>query len=152
MIKLEPDVNSEEIRLGELPGSLGFQLRLAQLKAFHLFYRSMSEQDKKAGEFTVLWVIGLNPGARQGAIARALKIKPAHMTKLVQRMVTVGFVARRVPPDDRRSVRLSLTAEGQAFVAQHRARFLAFHAEEAQGLDADEAAQLMALLEKYLAA
>jgi len=146
------DGAEDEVTLGELTGSLGFQLRLAQLKAFQFFYQSMAEQDRKAGEFTVLWVIGLNAGARQGAIARALMIKPAHMTKLVQRMVTAGFVARVVPPEDRRSVRLSLTAEGQEFLDENRTRFLAFHTEEAQGLDAGEAAQLMALLAKYLAA
>jgi len=148
--KLEAEiVEDEHVELGEITGSLGFLLRMAQLKAFDFFFLTLGEYDLRPGEFTVLWVIGLNPGLRQGTVARRLNIKPAHMTKLVQRLVTAGFVARTIPEDDRRSVRLALTPEGERFVATYRDRFLTAHLAERSGLSAAEAETLIALLRRY---
>ena len=84
--------NDDGVKLGELSNSLGLYLRLAQVKVFKGFYDAFSNEGMKPGEFTVLRLIGLNPGLRQGLIARALMIKPAHMTKLVQRLVEAGFI------------------------------------------------------------
>lgn len=140
--------DDETLDFGELMRSPGFLLRLAQVQSFDLFFDRLAKHGLKPGEFTVLWVIGLNPGLRQGVAARKLRIKPAHMTKLVQRMVAGGYVARTVPDDDRRSVRLALTEKGKAFVAKHRAAFLEFHEAERLELDAGEFETLMRLLTK----
>ena len=107
-------LDDDTLDLGDLPRSLGFMLRLAQISSFAHFFREFADCDVKPGEFTVIWVIGLNPGVKQGALARTLHIKPAHMTKLVQRMVRDGLVRREIPSEDRRSVRLSLTPAGEA--------------------------------------
>lgn len=142
-------IDEERVELGEIAHSLGFLLRLAQLKAFDSFYKTLLDFDFKLGEYTVLWVIGLNPGLRQGTIARKLNIKPAHMTKLVQRMVAAGYIAREIPADDRRSVHLALTDEGAALVAKNRDAFLNQHLTERDGLSEKEATQLIVLLNKY---
>jgi DNA-binding MarR family transcriptional regulator len=139
----------ERVELGEITGSLGFLLRMAQLRAFDFFFQTLEGHDLKPGEFTVLWVIGLNPGLRQGVIARRLHIKPAHMTKLVARLVAAGWVTRTVPEDDRRSVRLTLTADGEAFVDRYRQTFLRAHLAERSNLGSDEAETLIALLRRY---
>lgn len=147
--ELQTTLDDEHVELGEITGSLGFLLRMAQLKAFNYFYHTLKGHGLKPGEFTVIWVIGLNPGLRQGTIARCLHIKPAHMTKLVARLVEQGLVQRTVPADDRRSVRIALTAEGEAFVARYRDRFLELHITERSDLNPDEAATLLALLRRY---
>lgn len=141
-------VEEPEIELGELRGSVGFMLRIAQLQSFDLFFAQLSKDGLKPGEFTMLWIVGLNPGLRQGAVARCLRIKPAHMTKLVQRMAAAGFVRREVPGDDRRSVRLSLTPAGKAFVALRRRAFVELHRLERSNLSDAETAQLLDLLGK----
>jgi len=142
-------LDAENVDLGELTTSIGFLLRLAQVRVFDAFYERLETLGLKPGEFTVLWVIGLNPGLRQGAVARRLAIKPAHMTKLVQRMVHAGLVRRVIPRDDRRSVRLSLTGKGQAFVAAHKDAFLGFHRAERGKLTDDDCARLGRLLRKF---
>lgn len=142
-------VESENIELGELASSLGFLLRLAQVKVFDAYFETLSKQNLRPGEFAVLWVIGLNPRLRQGSLAQRLDIKPAHMTKLVHRLVQAGFVTRNIPDNDRRSVRLSLTANGKAFVARHKDRILEFHAHERGNLSQSEARQLCNLLRKF---
>ena len=141
-------VDEDPLNLGELLGSIGFVLRLAQIQAFAQFFDAFQGEDVKPGEFTVVWVIGLNPGVRQGTLARTLHIKPAHMTKLIQRMVGEGLVQRDIPPEDRRSVRLSLTPRGRAHVDRYRARFLAVHEAEKLGLTDAELSQLLSLLNK----
>jgi DNA-binding MarR family transcriptional regulator len=137
----------ERIDLGELAGSLGFLLRMAQLRAFEAFFRTAGNE-LKPGEFTVLWVIGLNPGLRQGSIARQLKIKPAHMTKLIRRIVDAGLIEREIPPADRRSIRLSLTKAGKAFVEKHKATLRKSHLAERAALSDSEYGTIVALLRK----
>ncbi len=138
------------IELGELTQSVGFLLRLAQVQVFDFFYETLAEHGIRPGEFTVLWVIGLNPGMRQGEIADALRIKPAHMTKLVQRMVREGYVKRSVPQGDRRAVELALTVRGAGFVAAHKKDFLDFHQKERGRLSAADCTQFIGLLQKFI--
>jgi len=137
-----------EVELGEMHQSLGFLLRLAQVRVYEQFFQTFEGTSVKPGEFTVLWVIALNPGVPQGNLARVLSIKAAHMTKLVQRLVADGLVRRRIPPQDRRSVHLTLTPAGQDHLNHHRATFLTVHAAERVGLTDSENAELLRLLGK----
>ncbi|WP_172292543.1 MarR family winged helix-turn-helix transcriptional regulator [Pseudoruegeria sp. HB172150] len=141
-------MDEEPIELGVLAESLGFMLRIAQVHCFEMFFDRLGPQGLKPGEFTMLWVVRLNPDIRQGTLARWLRIKPAHMTKLVQKMVSAGHLQRRVPEDDRRSVHLSLTDEGETYVAKHRDEFLTFHEAERSMLNEEECAELARLLGK----
>lgn len=143
------DVDEQSISLGEITRSLGFLIRIAQIKVFENFFDKLGEHGLKPGEFTVLWVIGLNPGLRQGTVANTLRIKPAHMTKLTGRLVDRGLVSRETPEDDRRAVRLSLTPQGQSFVDTHRHAFLTFHFTEKDNLSDEEAKQFLILLQKF---
>lgn len=143
------DMTEDAIDFGEMAGSLGLLLRLAQVKVFDSFYENLAHHGLKPGEFTMLWLIGLNPETRQGVIARRLRIKPAHMTKLVGRAVDKGFVERVVPDDDRRSVFLRLTDEGQRFVDDKRPEFLNFVARENTALEEEDFAALIRLLQKF---
>jgi DNA-binding MarR family transcriptional regulator len=137
------------IKLGELTNGLGFLIRIAQVKLFENFFEHLGEYGLKPGEFTVLWVIGLNPGLRQGTVANTLHIKPAHMTKLTGRLVERGLVSRATPADDRRAVRLSLTPEGQKFVDSKKDAFLNHNFDEKEALSPEEAEQLISLLRKF---
>lgn len=143
------EVQDPPVEMGELTDSLGFLIRIAQIKSFENFFERLGDQGLMPGEFTVLWTIGMNPGLRQGTIARALKIKPAHMTKLTGRLAKSGLVERTVSPDDRRAVGLSLTKEGHHFVETHKDDFLDVHFTEKADMDAEEALELVRLLKKF---
>ncbi len=144
---LTPD-HDDTLEMGELTQSLGFLVRLAQVRMYDMFYAAFANTEVRPGETTVLWLIDLNPGVRQGLVARDLNIKPAHMTKLVQRLVRDGLIERCVPPEDRRSVRLTLTDQGKRHLQALRDTFLEVHAAENIGLTDVEATQLNALLYK----
>jgi DNA-binding MarR family transcriptional regulator len=140
--------DESEVDLGDLERTLGFLLRMAQVRVYEQFFRHFDGTEVKPGEFTVLRVIGGNPGVRQGTLARVLNIKPAHMTKLVHRLVTSGLIERATPPEDRRAVELQLTAKGSEFVARHLPDFETVHAAERIGLSQTEERQLLGLLHK----
>jgi DNA-binding MarR family transcriptional regulator len=143
-----PAAGADQVDLGALTGSLGFLLRLAQVRIYAQFFAAFAGTPVKPGEYSVLWVIDLNPGVPQGTLARVLSIKPAHMTKLVQRLVEAGQVARETPATDRRAVHLTLTPAGQAHLDRYRAAFLNVHAAERTGLSERESADLLRLLTK----
>lgn len=138
------------LKLGILKDSFGYLVRMAQIRAFETSSAHVGEVDFKPGEFSVLWIISLNPNVRQGEVARQLAIKPAHMTKVIQRQEAKGLVERHIPENDRRSVRLALTAKGQEHVtALKDAYFNNDHMHSP--LDAEEFDQLLNLLQKFIA-
>lgn len=137
------------VDLGELEDSLGFLLRIAQLKVFADFYNRIGTLDLRPGEFSVLWVISRNPGVKQGLLAETLRIKPAHMTKIVRRFEDQGIVAREIPDHDRRSVSLSLTAQGRDWVAAMRPTFFGVDSYHDHSLSVRETRELTRLLRRY---
>ncbi len=141
--------DDQRLDFGLLLNTLGFLLRMAQLRNFEAFYARHGQMDLRPGEYSVLWMIGRNPGVRQGQLARALAIKPAHMTKVVRRMEETGRLARTIPDDDRRSVRLTLTPAGRDFVAAHEGAIYGEDSYLVHDLTPEEAAQLTRLLRKY---
>lgn len=136
------------VRLGSLAGAPGFLLRLAQLRVWEDWSRAFPDDAEGPAVFSTLHVIALNPGLRQGALARALRIKPAHMTKLVRGLEDRGLVRRRIPEDDRRAVALDLTEAGRSHVAARAARFEAVNRALPPGLGPAERDALVALLRR----
>lgn len=147
-IPLVPPEDPSTVDIGQLNNSLALLLRLAQVRMYDQFFVAFSGTDVRPGEMTVLWTIDLNPGIKQGVLGRVLSIKPAHATKLIQRLVDAGFIERRVPPEDRRSVRLSLTAEGRGHLERHRETFQNLYAAADIGLTEAEHRALLKLLRK----
>ncbi len=135
---------------GPLADSLGFLLRLAQLEAFETYFAATEGAAPLPGSLSILMMVRQNPGIRQGVLARALRIKRAHMTKIVQALEQAGHLRGTVPPDDRRSVELHLTPQGEAEAARAWAAIRAHETAPPARLTAAETATLRALLRKYL--
>jgi DNA-binding MarR family transcriptional regulator len=150
MLETVAPVASDEIDFGPLGSSIGFLVRIAQLKVFEKFYAEVGDRGLKPGEFSVLWILYCNPGIRQGVLAQRLLIKRAHMTKLIRAFELRGFVSRHIPDDDRRAVELTLTRAGQDFVEANRDAFFAIARTPLQRLTAAEQDQLRRLLQRLV--
>lgn len=142
------DDREEQVEIGSLSGSLGYLLRMAQLDAFERFHARFGDMGLKPAEVTVLWLVGSNPGLRQGTVASVLRIKPSHMTKMIQRLEKKGYVVRRAVPDDRRAVQLTLTPAGAQLVDRNWSDVLNLHRKFQTGLDEGEFEELLQLLRK----
>ena len=152
----EAELNSEDkgetgnVMLGVLTDSLGFTLRLAQIKAFDDYFRSFQDIGLSPGTISVLTIIGANPGIRQGMLAKRLRIKPANMTKTIRALEEDDLVERVVPDDDRRALELSLSAKGRSLAETFAERSLRHELDSCAPLTADEREELMRLLAKYV--
>jgi len=142
--------SADPLRLSPLTGSLGFLLRMAQVQVFDFFFEDLGKIGLRPGEFSLLWVIHANPGLRQGVLAQTMRIKRAHMTKMIRSFEERGLVERTIPDEDRRAVELRLTEAGTAFVAAHAETFFSHDDRRPTTLSPQEHAQFMALLQKYV--
>lgn len=140
----------DQVHVGALSSSLGFLLRLAQLRAFEDFFSENGPRGRKPGEFSILWVIARNPGIRQSVLGQRLMIKRAHMTKLIRSFEDLGLVSRQIPDADRRAVELTLTPSGVEEVKKASEAFFKYEETTGEPLSKGEQAQLVALLQKFV--
>src|SRR6186713_716484 len=84
-------------------------------------------------------------------LSRGLMLSSAGVTSRIDRLERRGFVRRLADPDDRRGVIVELTDEGLALVDQAVEAVTESDRQLLARLDADEIAQLQALLKKLLA-
>lgn len=139
----------ETLDLGQLSCSLGFLLRMAQIEIFDAYHVELGEYGLKPGEFSAFWLIGQNPMVRQGLVARSLSIKQAHMTKLVRGLEERGLITRSIPDNDRRSVLLDITKDGQDFLEKIQDKFLGHSYSKNNTLTDAETKLLVSLLQKF---
>jgi DNA-binding MarR family transcriptional regulator len=133
-------------------GSIGHLLALANQYKDRLLDASLVEEDVTAAQFKVIMLIGKGRADTSGDLSRALSIDSGSMTRMLDRLQAKELIERSRCEQDRRSMRLALTAKGDALFARLPA--IAAHASNrlVGCLTADELATLQSLLGKVLAA
>ena len=63
-------------------------------------------------QFVVLEILNHKGESRMTDLARAINVSTAAMTGIVDRLVRDGYIARANDPDDRRIIKVDLTAKG----------------------------------------
>ena len=100
-------------------------------------------------EYSVLALIGANPGSNQTAIGDALGIKRANFVTLIDGLEDRQLTERREADGDRRSNALFLTAAGEKLVARANAVQVEFEDEMVERLGGPKARdQLLSLLNR----
>ncbi len=100
------------------------------LNVHHLIYndlnaRLVNEAGLSIAKFDVMAQLYRYPeGISMGALSKKLKVTNGNVSGLVTRLEADGYVKRSVEPNDRRSFRASITAEGKTVfenaVAKHQ--------------------------------
>ncbi|MDF2717009.1 MAG: putative transcriptional regulator [Paenibacillus sp.] len=106
----------------------------------------LKDQDIHPGQPPVLFELSRNDGLRQSELAERMRVKPATLTVMLNRMVKNGHVERRPDPFDQRVSRVFLTDKGRAAVDEVRA---ALHTSEEyvfEGITPEEKMLLRRLL------
>ena len=114
-----PDPNGE-IGLDGLTGHAGYAVRRFQIWIFQDFIRTLAAVDIRPTQYSVLTVIGANPGLSQMAVAQRLGIERARLVHLLDSLEDRKLVRRDRSSTDRRSHALHLTAQGQASLRQFK--------------------------------
>ena len=142
--------NTGDIRLGSLAGSVGFHLRLAQDASYRTFAKHRHRDLIRPGRYPALAIIHLNPGISQSALGRAIVRDKSTVSPLIKDLQKNGFINRKASTQDRRSVTLSLTPEGERTLDKLHARAIE-HEGELDRLVGTSKPRLMALLGKIIA-
>jgi DNA-binding MarR family transcriptional regulator len=107
--------------LDVLRGHLGYFLRRAQVSVFQDFIQALSSINIRPAQYSVLVVIGANPGLSQADVSELLGIERARLVRLLDRLEKRGLTQRLASPVDRRSHALKLTATGRAMLKRAKA-------------------------------
>ncbi len=96
----------------------------------------------------VLGYFGRHPGATQSELAQHTGRDKAQLARLIKGLRDQGLLQGDVDADDRRSVRLSLTADGLALQKELRQQAKRLSQKAVEGLSAAQQQQLLTLLER----
>jgi DNA-binding MarR family transcriptional regulator len=158
MHKQDDNVNHVEQRRGEhrdrVGGAAGDQVLDLVHRVMHQV-RSQQYQVLRDGphdithmESKVLGFVGSHPGATQSAMAQHSGRDKAQLARLIKGLRERGLLAATAGEDDRRSVRLSLTPDGQAVLRTLQQQVRRVASQAVKGFDAAEQQQLLSLLQR----
>lgn len=92
--------------------------------------------------------VSRSQGIRQVELAEQLEIQPITLARLIDQLAHAGLVERRADPQDRRAYQLHLTDAAAAQLALIEQVSTEVRAEALQGLDAQQAEQLLSALQR----
>ena len=96
--------------------SLGFLLNDVTRLLRRNFNRRAQGLGLSQAQWRALAYLARREGVNQVTLADSLEVQPITLARLIDRLQDAGLVARRPDPDDRRAVRLYLTAEAQDYL------------------------------------
>ena len=118
-LRREPKVRVEraegaKVDLGCLPRFLGYTLRRAHMCAWRQYVAAIGENKIRPGLFSLLVLVGANPGIAQIELGTHLGIDKASIVALLDRLEKVGLLNRLRSTRDRRRQGIFLTDQGTA--------------------------------------
>ncbi len=106
------------IVLDVLPELLGYNVRRAQIVLWRDFGASVADGAVRPGLFSILLLIGSNPGIAQIDLATQLSVDKASIVALIDRLELAGWVQRKRSTEDRRRQEICATPAGIKKLAQ----------------------------------
>ncbi len=138
------------VDLDILTSHLGYSLRRAQVWVFQDFIRTLSDIDLRPAQYSVLVVIGANPGLSQAELAERLAIERARLVHMLDHLQRRGLTERLPSPTDRRTHALQLTKEGQKLLKRAKVLAARHEARLAEKMGVEARAQVLELLEVFV--
>lgn len=133
---------------GLLPSLTGFALRRASLLDFGGFGEAMGDKAITPLRYSVLEVVGANPGLQQVRVAEILGLSKPAATIALDFWQQRKCLSRRKDPRDRRSHGIFLTKEGEDTLAGLQRRVLVHDQQLTSALTEKELAELRGFLRR----
>jgi DNA-binding MarR family transcriptional regulator len=137
------------IALGVLDERLGYFARRLQVWVFQDLIRRLAPLDLSPAQFSVLAVIGGNPGLSQAQLAATLGIERARLVRLLHRLERRGLTQRLPSSADARRHALRLTRDGQKLLARAKTLSAAHEAALKEKLGAEVYRRLLETLRAF---
>jgi DNA-binding MarR family transcriptional regulator len=122
------------------------RLRLSATRLARIL-RQQADLGLTPSQVTALATIAREGPLTLGALADTEHVTPPSMTKVVEKLESLGLIERRPDPADGRRVLAAVTAAGLDLLAEARARKDAILATRIADLDDDQLGQLTAALD-----
>jgi DNA-binding MarR family transcriptional regulator len=130
-----------------LSAHLGYRIRRAQVWIFQDFIRTLADADIRPAQYSVLVVVGANPGLSQISLSQALGIERARLVRVLHELERRRLIERRPSPSDGRSHALHLADDGVALLARAKALAAEHERNVRQRLGSERWQSLLRLLE-----
>ncbi|MBL0150190.1 MAG: MarR family transcriptional regulator [Ideonella sp.] len=134
-----------------LKALVGYNTRRATIRIMAVFAERMGPLDLNEVEFSILSLIGRNPGLTPTQLCAELGLLPPNLTKLLARLDRRQLLDRQVPASDKRAVCLNLSRAGTELLAQAESTAVTLEAEASSALSARQRETLITLLQKIYA-
>ncbi len=102
-------------------------------------------------QLRLMYVLLVDDGCSVGELAGRMSVRPATVTGLTDRLVRQELIERQADLEDRRVVRVSLTAEGRRVLGEIEAAARAYLGPVFAGMGDDAVRRLTTLLEQFTA-
>lgn len=127
---------------------LGYNARRASLTIISRFIERMADFDLRPVDFSVLSLIGHNPGITARELCNALNILPPNIVGFLKAFEKRDLIERAPHPTDGRAMGLTLTNKGRKLMQEAEVAALESDTSVAHQLSATEQKTLMRLLQK----
>lgn len=144
-------VPPRQLNRGPLPGYYGYNLRIAQTAVFSHFAGSVGNVDGEEispGRFSLLTLLGANPGINQTDLSRAVGLDKSTLTPALDQLERKGLILRERTVNDRRTYALSLSEKGHGLLRELTRRVERHEEAIVAGLSQGERVMLLKLLKK----
>lgn len=131
---------------------LGFNARMAALKAIAAFLACMEPYRLRIVDFSILSIVHHNPGVTSRQLCDTLNLLPPNLVGKISALEKRGLLLRHPHPQDGRALGLHLTKDGYALMQEVEPLVSAQEAQVASALTPGERQTLMRLLHKVHAA
>jgi DNA-binding MarR family transcriptional regulator len=138
----------EKIDTSYLESLVGYNARRATLVIVDAFLKHMAIYDLRPVDFSVLSLIGHNPGITSRQLCSTLNIQPPNLVGMVNALEKRELVVRQPHPRDGRAVGLHLTPSGKKMMRNAEQTAARIEDTAASRLSAAERVTLMQLLKK----
>ena len=142
------DEANAPIALGKLGELLGYNFRVAQLRAFETFAGCVEDPGLTPTLAGMLLLIEANPGIKQTDIAAALRLDRSTLVRLVDRCEERKLVKRIASTVDRRVTTPALTPRGKTYVAAMREKLDRHETQLSARLTGRERTTLLSLMRR----
>jgi len=105
-----------DVDFGRLPSYIGYQLRQAQSAVFRDISRTLKETGVTPGEFSLLTMLGANPGINSITLTRIYQLDKATLSLSIKGLAKRGLISSTRHANDRRYYALELTSEGRVLL------------------------------------
>jgi DNA-binding MarR family transcriptional regulator len=145
---ITPSPEVSEYQLGE---SVGYLIsRVKSTMSNMVTQRTMAELGITSQQASILFMVASGKCLLAAELAREYGIDASAVTRLVDRLEKRGLLTRVRSSEDRRVVRLALTAEGHAIAARMPALFTSVTDKLLSGFTPEETGFLKSLLRRVL--